>query len=372
MWGLRAGHTETLTGVFLSTQPPTTVDATTIVDSEIEAEVSWTVHSRPPEVVLSFQGLHEPTAMFDDLRAIGWDVPGMPPRPANAIEWTPDPVAGTDFTVLPWTVQEFRLGEGTWTVATADVGTRTLDALRNHHAKIVGTSEQIAEHAASYAERANNPIQASPVQPSPVQAVPVEAASAAPAAAPVPEAVPLTIPDAAVPAPADTEMPVDQIQANVSGGFRTVILLGVSPADDPLPGAGVWIGVSGRKKTRIYWNEQSIPVDQPIPGHQSIGTLVSGGASAWYAETEVPLPETATDGRRIVRLVVPDMSINDKKLRRLDKVLGDDLETFQLRSLAGANESAALVNAVIGAHAFDMLMSNLTLRMPNAIVRTQT
>ena len=101
-----------------------------------------------------------------------------------------------------------------------------------------------------------------------------------------------------------------------------------------------------------------------------MGALVSNGARAWYAETAAPLPEVAPEGYRIVRLIVPDMSVGDAKLRRLNKVLGDGIESFQLRSLVGANESAVLVNAVIGAHAFEMLKSNLTLRMPNAIVRT--
>ena len=368
MWpAYRRPDRQQTTEIVMSTQPAVDAEVATSADSEIEAEVSWTVGSRPPEVVLSFQGLNEPTQLLDALRAIGWDVPRMPPRPANAIEWTPDPVAGTDFTVLPWTVTEFRLGEGAWSSEESEVGTRTLDALRNHDAKIIGTSEQIAEHAASYAARATGPIQSAPV-----------AAANAPAAA-VPPAEPAPVPDQPIAAeqPVATEPEAQHTpaagdeQASSDGlGFRTIILLGFSPADDPLPGAGNWIGVSGRKKTQIYWNEQSIVMDQPIPGHQSMGALVSNGARAWYAETAAPLPEVAPEGYRIVRLIVPDMSVGDAKLRRLNKVLGDGIESFQLRSLVGANESAVLVNAVIGAHAFEMLKSNLTLRMPNAIVRT--
>ena len=347
-----------------------------LLKSEIKAEVAWTVVSRPPEVVLSFQGLHEPTSLFEELTEIGWDVPNMPPRPANAIDWTPDPVAGTDYTVLPWTVKEFRLGEGAWTVAVEEVGERTLDALLDNHAEIIGSSDQIAEHAATYEHRkiarqtaAQNPVQvpveaqsAAPVAAAPVAAAPVAAAPVA--AAPV-AAAPVAVPAAqAVP-----EQPAAQQPAAPAASYRSIVLIGFSVNEDPLPAPGSWIGISGRQKTRCEWNEHSLSADQAIPGHQAMGALVAAGAGAWYAETATPLVETAPAGHTIVRIVLPDLSVDDAKVRRLNKVLGDNLETHQLRSLVGANSSAVLVSATVGANNFEMLKSNLCLRMPNAIVR---
>ena len=342
-----------------------------LLKSEIKAEVAWTVVSRPPEVVLSFQGLHEPTSLFEELTEIGWDVPNMPPRPANAIDWTPDPVAGTDYTVLPWTVKEFRLGEGAWTVAAEEVGERTLDALLDNHAEIIGSSDQIAEHAATYEQRkiarqtaAQNPVQvpveaqsAASVAAAPVAAAPVAAApvAAAPVAVPAAQAVP--------------EQPAAQQPAAPAASYRSIVLIGFSVNEDPLPAPGSWIGISGRQKTRCEWNEHSLSADQAIPGHQAMGALVAAGAGAWYAETATPLVETAPAGQTTVRIVLPDLSVDDAKVRRLNKVLGDNLETHQLRSLVGANSSAVLVSATVGANNFEMLKSNLCLRMPNAIVR---
>ena len=340
-----------------------------LLKSEIKAEVAWTVVSRPPEVVLSFQGLHEPTSLFEELTEIGWDVPNMPPRPANAIDWTPDPVAGTDYTVLPWTVKEFRLGEGAWTVAVEEVGERTLDALLDNHAEIIGSSDQIAEHAATYEHRkiarqtaAQNPVQ-----------VPVEAQSAAPVAAAPVAAAPVAVPAAqAVPEQPAAQQPAAQQGAETAASaasYRSIVLIGFSVNEDPLPAPGSWIGISGRQKTRCEWNEHSLSADQAIPGHQAMGALVAAGAGAWYAETATPLVETAPAGHTIVRIVLPDLSVDDAKVRRLNKVLGDNLETHQLRSLVGANSSAVLVSATVGANNFEMLKSNLCLRMPNAIVR---
>lgn len=317
-------------------RPPT-------IDSEIIAEVSWTVGNRPPEVMLSFQALAEPQGLFNDLHALGWTIPKMPPRPANAIDWTPDPVAGTDYTVLPWRVTEFCLEEGPWVVPSEDVGPNTLTALRNHGATIVGTSDQITEHAAAYAALTQT-------APSPIAASPTAAQSA----------------------PVDPTTHEPDVQAPATADYRIIVLLGFAAEADPLPGHGTWVGVTGRKQVQCSWNEQAVLTDQPIPGHSDMGAHVANGAAAWYADTGVPLHETAPDGYRIVRLVLPDMAIGDAKVRRLNKVLGDDLQTFELRPLTNAGTGAVLVNATVGANSFEMLKSNLCLRMPTAVVRVQS
>ncbi len=297
--------------------------------SEIDADVIWTVASRPPEVVLSFQGLHEPTELWTELTAIGWNVPAMPPRPANAIEWTPDPVAGTDFTVLPWKVKEFRLEEGSWNVDPASVGERTLDALVDHGAMILGTSDQISNHARTYeARRATRRS-----------------------------------------APQDAAPPIAPPQASEQTHYRTIILLGVPVEADPLPGAGEWVGTVGRQRALTEWNEHSLGANTEMPGQVEIAAAAAAGASAWFVDTPNPLPETAPAGLRIVRLVLPNLAEGDAKVRRLKKVLGEQIETHTLSSLVGAKETAVLVSATVGANSFEMLRSNLALRMPEAIIR---
>lgn len=333
-------------------------------DSEIAAEVAWTVSSRPPEVVLSFQGLHEPVELWTELQQIGWIIPAMPPRPANAIEWTPDPVAGTDFTVLPWTVTEFRLEEGAWSVPADEVGTRTLDALLDHQGKIIGTSDQIAAHANAYATRAKNPIR------------PPKESVAAPAQQPVTQAAttqpnPLLREEAPAPA-APAQEPASQpapAADSSSAGVRNIILTGIAAEDDPLPSPGVWIGISGRTKTECEWSETAIGLDQPIPGLSQLIAKSSNDNAAWFVDTSAALPERAPAGSALMRLILPGLSENDAKVRRLNKVLGADVDTFQLRSLTDPDATAVLVSTVVGANSFEMLKSNLCLRLPTAIIR---
>ena len=210
-----------------------------------------------------------------------------------------------------------------------------------------------------------NPVQVpNPVTPPPVAITqPVAQAQPEPAAA-VPD------PGSDLPVQTQEHAPTHPAaETPVAAGFRAIILLGFPTESDQLPGAGTWIGTTGRKKITTQWNEFTLSADQAIPGHQEMPAHVAGGASAWYADIDEPLAETAPAGQRIVRLVIPDMSENDAKVRRLNKVLGDDLITHQLRSLVGSNESAVLVSATVGANAFEMLRSNLALRMPSAIVR---
>ncbi len=122
-----------------------TIAANTI-SSDIEAEMIWTSAAAPPELTLSFQGLAEPIGLWQQLLALGWEVPPCPPRQGSAIEWVPDPVAGTDYTIRPWRVNEFHLREGQWDQeVNATVGASTYHILRQFDAKITGTPSQLKQ-----------------------------------------------------------------------------------------------------------------------------------------------------------------------------------------------------------------------------------
>lgn len=342
--------------------------------SDIEAEVAWTISNRPPEIELSFEGLHEPFDLWTKLTDIGWVVPAMPPRPANAIVWTPDPVAGTDFTVLPWRVTDFRLDQGAWTVDVDKVGDKTLDALLDSGAKIVGSSDQIAEHSKMYQLRkahqeraAANPINSGAPLPVP-DALPVRNPVAdTDALLSKPTPAPATTPEAPViTAAARTEVP---LLPDSKKGSRFILLLNFPREHDPIPDAGTWNGISGRQRTVSTWSELSLPQDQPIPGHENMAGQVANGAGAWYFDTGEPIASDPGRGKRIVRLFVPDLKVNDAKIRRMNKLLGEDIETHQLRSLIGGEATAVFVSATVDANSFEMLKSNLSLRLPKAVVR---
>ena len=112
----------------------------------IEAEMVFKAGRSVPDVFLSFDGLNPPMPMLADLAAIGWDVPPIPPRPSSAIEWVPDPVAGTDYTIHPWRVDDFVLGRSDWNQADgATVASQTLATLQRYGVRVDAPSDQ-TEH----------------------------------------------------------------------------------------------------------------------------------------------------------------------------------------------------------------------------------
>lgn len=65
-------------------------------------------------VELSYSGRSVPEGLMGELASIGWRVPPVPPRPASAIDWdTPDPAAGTPYSIGEWRVEGVALGAPT-------------------------------------------------------------------------------------------------------------------------------------------------------------------------------------------------------------------------------------------------------------------
>ena len=103
----------------------------------VEAELIFTFANRAPEVILSFEGLVVPTPLFVELNRLGWAIPAVPPPPSSAIDWTPDPTTGADYTLRPWRVTEFRLDSGNWAQASERaIGGLTIEVLKRHNVNI--------------------------------------------------------------------------------------------------------------------------------------------------------------------------------------------------------------------------------------------
>jgi hypothetical protein len=68
-------------------------------DATIVPGAAW----RDSALEITYDGTAPPTALFEDLRAIGWVPPVPAPPPAAAIDWSrPDPVTGTRYTLRPY------------------------------------------------------------------------------------------------------------------------------------------------------------------------------------------------------------------------------------------------------------------------------
>ncbi len=303
------------------------------VTSTVVADILWTVPHHAPEISLSFNGVNEPTGLFDALRAIGWDVPSSPPPPGNAIVWTPDPVTGADHTIKPWRVQEFRPRPGAWTKEeTRAIGPATIEALRSFRVEMIGLREDMSSLATA-------PQSAAAASPQPVAANPASASGAI----------------STVPAGPET-----------AGLF---VLL-VDPTDGlnlEVP-QGIELRAShcGRKQVPWGWAESYGPVDVMVDHAEMLAALKARGGYAWSATKNAELPGAQAASSTLVQMVVPGGSADDKKLQKVLNIL-DGAHSVPLIPI-GEGEPALFVWTEVAPQNVAMLTSTLRLRVPNGII----
>lgn len=281
----------------------------------IEAELIYTFAGRVPDVVLGFNGLTPPNAMFAALHELGWSIPHAPPPPGTAIDWTPDPVAGTDYTLRPWKVTEFRLHRGSWAPEDEpQIAAATVQVLRQHGANIAGLRRQTE----------------------------AEEAAAAPAAA-----------TRAV-APAAPAAPAGAV------AMLTLTRDDETPSEVTATGASQWTAKAGRERAKWTWSEGPRRTDEEI------GSLGDQGAFVWALVDTRPTPVAGMITLQMVCLAEPDKS--QKQVTKLAKLFGQAPATVQLVSATGGSE-ALLIAAEVPENTAEMLTSNLLLRFPKLILR---
>jgi len=295
--------------------------------SNTAAEMIFTFASRAPEVLLSFEGLAAPTPLFVDLNRLGWGIPAIPPPPSTAIDWTPDPVAGTDYTLRPWRVTEFRLAAGGWAESSERaIGGLTIQVLKNHGVNITdirGLSEAEAQAVTG--------------QPAaPAQASPDGAATAAAAGAP------------AAPAAATSTQVIfifDPEPSAEMAGFRT------------------FVGLQGRKKVKCTWHEGRLSEGANVPDATGLSELAERGGGVWHISGD-----NRPVGNSIMQMLAPDMSADDPNLSKLLKLTGEGATVVPLSSMSGGKD-AVLVCLKVPGHSKEMLATNLRVRFPELVFR---
>ena len=297
--------------------------------STTEAELIFTFANRAPEVVLAFDGLAVPTPLFVDLNRLGWAIPAVPPPPSAAIDWTPDPVAGTDYTLLPWRVTDFRLDSGTWAQSSEKaIGGLTIEVLKRHQVNIVGL------RGLSEAE-----LQAAAAVPgAPAQQAPAAQAGATAAAAPA----------------AATQTGSD------------VIFVYDPEAGGEMPGYRSWESVRGRKKIPCAWHEGMLGEGAQVPDAATLKELNERGGGVWHLAGDTrPASKGSTS---VVQMLAPDFSADDPQLNKLLKLTGAAATVIPLTSISGGKD-AVLVCAKVPGHSVEMMSSNLRIRFPELVFR---
>ena len=306
----------------------------TTKQAAIEASMKWTTVNSPPDVTLSFDGKEQPLGLLSDLAAIGWNVPVAPSRPSSAIDWTPDPVAGTEYTILPWRVRQFQLLKRAWAPEVAEsIGALTYQTLRRHGAHITGTQQMLDALAGSEAGQTLDQAQTPARQGS--------AAEASPAAATGPVGAPQVI-------------LID---------YRGEVVNGLHHQHAT---------TDGRKRTIIGWSESSHGIDALCPDSANRAALFGNANAAWsvhYAQ-EPPVPTAA--GQSALCAVIPGMKTDDSKLTKFVSMLGGQVTIAGLVPLdQRTTESSALIIGIVAAGNAELISSNVRLRFRKAIVRLE-
>lgn len=293
--------------------------------STVEAELIFTFANRAPEVILAFDGLDVPTPLFVELNRLGWAIPAVPPPPSSAIDWTPDPTTGADYTLRPWRVTEFRLDSGNWAESSERaIGGLTIEVLRRNNVTITdlrGLSEAEVQAASGAAP----------------------AAGAATAGAAAGTAAPAT--------------------AGMTGADVIFVF-------DPEPGAEMagyrtWAGVQGRKKVECTWHEGMLSEGAQVPDAEALKDLNERGGGAWHLSGD---SRTTTSGSTAtVQMLFPDVSADDPQVAKLLK-LAAGATVIPLASISGG-KNAVLLCATVPNHSVEMLGSNLRIRFPELVFR---
>ena len=293
----------------------------------IEASMVWRVGRPAPDVVLEFDGIDVPTAMLGSLASLGWQVPSIPAPPRTAIEWVPDPVAGTSHTIKPWRVTAFMLGAGAWDRETASaIAVHTLAVLQRNGATIEAP-EHLMDELGSV----------------------VDVGAATPAAASEAAAV--------------SEAPSE-------GGAPQVIAIAGTAVSHPALTNRAAVG-GGRDRVEVVWAESSADLASTLPSDVEVEAVGAESLYLWavrYAAT----PKLPGIGYVQICAVVPDTAPDDKKLGKVVAALGGSIQIAELVPLNPARcTGGSLVFGITPAKTAEIAMSTLRLKCKSAIVRIE-
>ena len=253
--------------------PETTIDdqISALPDASrapIEASVVWRVGRAAPDFVLEFDGVEPPTAMLGSLASLGWGIPALPAPPRTAIEWVPDPVAGTSHTIKPWRVTAFMLEAGEWDRDTASaIAVHTLAVLQRNGATVEAPDSLMAELGS---------------EPDPGDRVSTGDDAAAPTATPT------------------------------DGGAPQVIAIAGTAVSHPALTNRTAIG-GGRDRVEAVWAESTADLASTLPSDAEVEAVSAESLYLWVVRYSAT-PKLPGIGYVPICAVVPDTPPDDKKL----------------------------------------------------------
>ena len=268
-----------------------------------------------PSLLVSYDGANEPVSLWAELSSLGWTIPARPPTPAQAIDWTPNPTTGEDFTIRSWPVSEFRItSENAAAGATPGFARLTLHRLRQ-----LGVEVQITD---TYEEKLLS-VADDQIDPSPRTATSVEFDW--------PTLIAIDDPSAS--------------QAATSAGFRTVSAALLARPDG------------------LLWAESTIADDIRLGFARS-------AEMSWSVEFHDTPPRIPGD-KSPLGIIVPDSRDDAGLVQRLQGVSADALEVALLHPSESNTTSkiGLLIMTSVAPESHAKLSSVLMSNYPQIIVR---
>lgn len=293
----------------------------------IEASIVWRVGRPAPDVVLEFDGIETPTAMLGSLASLGWEIPALPAPPRTAIEWVPDPVAGTNHTIKPWRVTAFMLGAGDWDRERASaIAVHTLAVLQRNGASIDAPDSLMTELG--------------------------------------------PIPDLDTSGTADPSEAQTASASLTDGGAPHVIAIAGIAVSHPAMTNRAAIG-GGRDRVDVVWAESTVDLASTLRSDVEVEAVGAESLYLWavrYATT----PKLPGIGYVPICAVVPDTAPDDKKLGKVVAGLGGSIQIAELVPLNPARcTGGSLVFGITPAKTAEIASSTLRLKCKSAIVRIE-
>jgi len=272
--------------------------------------------STPPYVLLSYQGLEEPTELWDALVRIGWMIPPRPKPPESAVS---NGRAGR--TVLPHRINDFALREGVWAAdSRAKIGGLTVSILQRFGVEV---------HAPPSYERLLFPAQ-------------VDAAGHGVESAPGPAD------------PAPNTLIIERLEESFAGSC-----------------AYRMHGASSRLfPVELTWGERARPVAPEEVPRQSL--VVERAVFAWHVgDGPAPLPQSERE--KSVRIAAPDARQAGELLQLLRDTRGDQVSSLPLTPMPGSPATirdGLLIIAVVESSRSSRVAQMLLERFSGIIIRT--
>lgn len=297
-------------------------DKSFVVD--VKANVEVRDANRAPKLIFSFPGLDDPENLWNELIALGWNVPERPPHPEAEINWD-DQANGHAYAVLPYQVEDFLVEAHKWPPnEVAERGLETINTLRR-----LGVNLNVPIAYLDFLRRTQVAMLRNPTK----WKRPVEK----------PTKIPLTV------------------------------FLSKQPwsalVDEPK--IKVYETAAAPNQPKLYWAESEDTVDSLFGNQEQRTQMLRAVGAGWELMSRMEAPSSIEGRDRILRFVVRDLRDGTDMLNLLKRNVGDSCASLLMRPIVhtDAVDNCLLIVSIVPEDRFSEVGQLLIAQFTDAIGR---